>query len=341
MKRVFSLPSAPQDKAELVFQADCAWLAPLAGYSDLSFRLLCREFGAKVCETEMVSAKGLIHKSPGSDDLLRSVPRDSPLVVQLFGSEPEAVAEAVLLLRRHGYRHFDFNMGCPVRKVMRQKAGAALLEDLPLALEIASAMKRACHAQADDLPEAPALLGFKFRLNSKHSSGFAADFGRRLEDTGANWLCLHPRTAAEGYGGNAHWPEIARLVKAVNIPVIASGDLFTAEAGCDCLFETGASCLMYARGSLRNPYIFTQHGAAWAGEAIPKLDRAGLAALIRRHIEIGREYCGDRRVFGKIRSILPRYVRHLPGVGELRQNLTRCANWEELVMSLERFMESA
>lgn len=340
MKRKFSLPTAPQAAGELPFAPEKPWLAPLAGYSDLPFRLLCRELGAQACETEMISAKGLIYRSPGTDSLLCSSPADQPLVVQLFGCDPEIIAEAVLILRRLGYNRFDFNMGCPVRKVLRQKSGAALLEDIGLALKIARALLAAVHAKGEDLPEQAGMAGFKFRLDSSKTTAFVRDFGRRLEDLGADWLCLHPRAASDGYGGAARWEAIAALVETVNLPVIASGDLFTAQAAAQCLKQTGATSVMYARGSLKNPYIFVQHGFALAGERQPELDSEGLTRLIERHIAIARDYCGDRRAFGKVRSIIPRYVRHLPGVGELRQKLSVCQDWETLAEALERFMEA-
>lgn len=341
MKRTFSLPKAPEGCFLPVFRPEDPWLAPLAGYSDLSFRLLCRELGARVCETEMVSAKGLLYRSPGTDQLLKSVPGDQPLVVQLFGSEPEIIAQAAIILRKAGYNTFDFNLGCPARKVMRQKSGSALLEDPELALEIAEALICALQAQGEGLPETPGRTGFKFRLDAADSQNFVSDFGRRLEDLGASWLCLHPRTAAQGYGGVARWERIRQLVEAVEIPVIASGDLFTASAAVKCLQETGAACAMYARASLKNPFIFTQHRAAMEGREAPELDRAALMALIERHIAITREYCGDRRAFGKIRSIIPRYVRHLQGVGVLRKELAACADWDALSRSLAHFMEAS
>lgn len=340
MKRVFQMPTAPPDSPRPVFRPDQPWLAPLAGYSDLPFRLLCRELGARVCETEMVSAKGLLYRSPGTDSLLRTVPADAPLAVQLFGSEPREIAAAVLLLRQAGYNVFDFNMGCPVRKVMRQGAGAALLEDSCRALAIAAQMLAAAQARGDNLPEEPAMIGFKFRLDAGAGSDFVRDFGRRLEELGASWLCLHPRTAAEGYGGAARWDRIASLVEAVNLPVIASGDILSADAAARCLQETGAACVMYARVSLKNPFVFVQHECRMAGLPEPELDNAGLTRLIRRHIEITRDYCGDGRAFGKIRSIIPRYVRHLPGVGNLRQALAGCRDWQSLGSILSKFMEA-
>ena len=155
MSKTASLPRCPANPESLPFGPDKPWLAPLAGYSDLPFRLLCREYGAAVCVTEMVSAKGLVYQSPGTNDLLASLPEDQPLVVQLFGAEADFLRRAVALLREAGYGWFDLNMGCSVPKVLRQGAGAAMLGDVENSLVVAKAM----------LEEAgTGRVGFKLRL---------------------------------------------------------------------------------------------------------------------------------------------------------------------------------
>lgn len=339
MKRHFQIPPRlPGDAGALTFAA-APWLAPLAGYSDLPFRLLCREYGARVCETEMVSSRGLVYETQGTGKLLRSVAADRPLVVQLFGGDPSCMAEAVLRLRGLGYDAFDCNMGCPVRKVMKQKAGAALMGEPALALEIAQAMLAAARAEGENLPHGQAVVGFKLRLDPERRTSFIVDFGRRLEDMGASWLCLHPRTARDGFGGEADWREIEALAAAVAIPVIASGDLASAEAALACLRETGAATVMYARGSLRNPRIFSQHLALLAGNGAEPLSRQALREMVRRHVELARQYCGDRQAFVKMRSIIPRYVRDFAGVNVLRQRLCQCTAWDELDRALDEFLD--
>lgn len=336
MKKSFSIPDRSLNDAKaLIFEPTSPWLAPLAGYSDLPFRLLCRELGAKVCETEMISAKGLNYKTPASAELLASNSADYPLVVQLFGSDPADMANAIQTLRQHGYTAFDCNMGCPVRKVLRQKCGAALLNNPEQALAVAEAMLNA--AKNYDFP--PAVVGFKFRLDPEHKEDFVRDFGRKLEDLGASWLTLHPRTAQQGFSGKADWKEIAKLTKAVGIPVIASGDLLSANDAADCLHQTGADCVMYGRASLRNPFVFQQHTPALAKRSLPELTLLGLCELILRHINLAREYNGERRAFVKMRSIIPRYVRQLAGVNRLRLLLCSCESWESLEKALIEFLE--
>lgn len=325
----FSLPGSQQNSPPVVFKRASPWLAPLAGYSDLSFRLLCREQGAAICETEMISAKGLLYNSSATNSLLASCQTDQPLAVQLFGGEPESMAQAVLLLRAKGYQFFDCNMGCPVRKVQKQHAGAALMADAARATQIARAMLTACKTSSENLPETPAMLGFKLRLPPKN--GHITDFAKKLEELGASWITLHPRTACQGYSGLARHEYTQILADKLNIPVIASGDAFSGEAGLKILNDTGAAAIMFGRGALYNPAIFVQFLNLLNKKSSPDKNYAQTAKLIRRHIELAFKYdANPRRSFVKMRSIIPRYVKTLPGINELRNNLNQCQNWNEL-----------
>ena len=194
MHKAFFLPESPANPDSLPFDREHPWLAPLAGYSDLPFRLLCRQYGAAVCVTEMVSAKGLVYRSPGTGELLQSLPEDQPLVVQLFGAEASFLQRAVEMLRDVGYGWFDLNMGCSVAKVLKQGAGAAMLGDVPNALEVARAMLQAA---------GPGRVGFKIRLGLDSQRHVWRDLSLRLQDLGAGWITLHPRTARQGFGGEA------------------------------------------------------------------------------------------------------------------------------------------
>lgn len=325
-----ALPPCPPCAAErLPFGPDAPWLAPLAGYSDLPFRLLCREYGAAVCVTEMVSAKGLAYFSPGTAELLASLPEDQPLVVQLFGAEADFLARAVASLRAAGYRWFDLNMGCSVPKVLKQKAGAAMLGDVDNALTVARAMIAAAE---------PGHVGFKLRLGLDDSRPVWRDLALRLEDAGAGWLTLHPRTARQGFGGEARHEALARLAPQLSIPLLASGDLFSAADGLRVQRETGVSGVMYARGAMYDPTIFAAHRALMRGLPVPEPSPSRLRAVIDRHIELARRHCSHEAVLWKMRSVVPRYVRHLPGAKALRHALCRCADWTELHAALDAFL---
>ena len=322
-------PPAAQP-APLSFSPDSPWLAPLAGYSDLAFRLLCREYGASVCCTEMISARGLLHNNPGTRELLRTTPEDAPLVVQLFADEAESVSRAMHKLLEAGFVYFDLNMGCAVPKVTRSGCGAAMLKNLPNALKTARAMIALA---------APGCVGFKMRLGWDAENPVWEQLAPALADSGAGWLSLHPRTARQGFGGTADWSVFARLAPRLSIPLVASGDLLCAADGLRCLREFGPSCVMYARGALRNPAIFAEHRSLLANAAPRALTAKELRACIERHAALARA-CGRRGERGallQMRSIVPRYVHHLPGVRHLRQSLCQCGDWTEFTRLLDDF----
>lgn len=313
------------------------WLAPLAGYSDLPFRALCREYGAAVCVTEMVSAKGLFYGNPGSTRLLQTDPADAPLVVQIFGSEPEIMAYATRRLRKTGFHYVDCNMGCSVRKVMRQGAGAALLASPERASEVARAVLRAAAEPLDDAP--PAAVGFKLRLGVTPDKTVARELSLRLEDAGASWLCLHPRYAVQGFSGDADRSQIADLVPRLSIPLLASGDLFDAASGVRLLAETGAAGVAYARGALKDPSVFAKHRAVLEGAKPSPPNSEDLLKLAKRHVELARLH-DEGRGFVRIRSLLPRYAKNCVGVGELRRALCACASWDEIYAALDSWESS-
>ena len=350
---------------QLPIGPDAPWLAPLAGFSDLPFRLLCREQGAAVACTEMVSAKGLVYgmrqkgraegkSNEGTEDLLVTTLDDAPLVVQLFGAEPEFLAGAADLLLARGFCWFDLNMGCSVPKVTKTGAGSALLREPARARAAASALFRAA---------GPGRAGCKIRLGWDATAPVYLDLAKALEDAGAAWITLHPRYARQGFSGAADAGALEKLARAVSIPVLASGDLFRARDALRCL-DTGARGVMFARGAMANPAIFRQYHALRntpeetrgpeavlpdAGEesAADVLDREELHALILRHAELARALTPGRpgrRGYSpallKMRTVVPRYVRHLPGVKRLRLALANCGSWEELDDILRRFFRA-
>lgn len=315
--------------ATLPIAADAPWLAPLAGFSDLPFRLLCREHGAAACVTEMVSAKGLCYQSPGTDDILDTTPEDAPLVVQLFGTEPEYIERAMHTLLERGYRWFDLNAGCPVRKVVKTGAGAALSRTPELLETLTRLMAR---------------IGGEGRCGVKFRRGWAAgednciEVGKRLRDAGVAWLTLHPRYAKQGYSGQADWSRLSELVAAVDVPVLASGDLFSAEDGVRCVEQTGVCGVMFARGALYGPHIFSRYRALLRGETPPDRTPDELAEVIRRHAELSRRHLRERHALLKMRTIVPRYVKHMPGARALRGKMVHCRSWEELEALVTEFL---
>ena len=306
---------------------DKPWLAPLAGFSDLPFRLLCREYGAAAACTEMVSAKGLLYQSPGTEAILATAEIDSPLVVQLFGSEEPVIARAMEILLDRGFSWFDLNCGCPVKKVVKTGAGAALLRDEESRDNLVRIARRMAEL-------APGRTGVKLRLGWFKGEDHGLILGGELERAGAAWLTMHPRYARQGFSGQADWPRIREMVERVSIPVMASGDLFTAEDGRACIEQSRAAGVMFARGAMSDPAVFMR----FLGREPEGSEREAVWRIIRRHVDLSRIWRGDRSAFLKMRTFIPRYVRNFPGSRELRKEITWCRDWLELEKLLAGFL---
>lgn len=222
------------------------FLAPLAGVSESPFRRLARELGCGSVVTEMTSAEGLRRGQAGSVALLRYAPDEHPIFAQLFGNEPTALAEAARICERRGFDGIDINMGCPVPKVVRNGAGAALMRTPKLAAAIVSAVKRAVA-----LP-----VTVKMRAGWSEREITVVPFSRYLEQAGADALIVHPRARSQGYGGRADWSLITKVVQAVAMPVIGNGDLHTAADGARMREQTGCAGIMIGRAALGNPWLF-------------------------------------------------------------------------------------
>lgn len=305
----------------LPIRPDVPWLAPLAGYTDLPFRMLCRHYGCRVANTEMISVKGLHHASHGTERLLDTCPGDSPLVVQLFGAEAELFRPVMEDLVARGFRYFDLNSGCSVRKVLRTGSGSSLLTrtgDLEAIVRV----------MVDVAGEGN--VGVKIRSGFEAGEDTSVETAKMLEDAGVAWVTLHPRTAKQLFAGEADWSKLATLKRNVSIPVIGSGDLYTAEDGLRCLEQTGIDGIMFARGAMFDPAIFARFDALAKGAPLPPCDGAHLAEIVRNHIRFTRSFDGSERSFRKVRSILPRYARKLQGIKTYRNRLSACADWAEL-----------
>lgn len=317
------------------------WLAPLAGWTDLPFRLLCRERGAAVTCTEMISAKGVVYEARGkaknTETYLKTAPEDAPLVAQLFGAEPEFLAEAARILKDRGFEWFDLNAGCSVRKVVKTGAGAALLKEPD---RLAACVK----AIAD--VAGPGRAGVKTRLGwspTAEGPGAAGALGPKLEDAGASWIALHPRYAVQGFSGRAESEGIRALKATASIPVIASGDLFTAEDGLRAVREAGADGVMFARGAMHDPAIFTRYlallGAAGTLKSLPD-DGPGLAALLARHADLIETYGEPRQALLRMRSVMPRYLRGITDAKAARSAIISCRGFEDLRAVIAKVRDS-
>jgi tRNA-dihydrouridine synthase B len=301
-------------------------LAPMAGITNLPVRLLAREYGAALCFTEMVSVNGLVREGEKSFSLMRSSTHDRPLGLQLFGDDPAILAEGARLSEGYGDL-IDINMGCPVRKVVGSGAGSALLQDPEKVGSIVRAVRR-----ATSLP-----------LTVKIRSGWSADslnylrIGRIAEDEGADAVTLHPRTRNQMFEGRSDWSHIAALKKALKIPVLGSGDLFTPEDVRSMLEQTGCDGVMIARGALGNPWIFREALSLLKGETPEIPSGAERFAVAVRHLELFAGYSGERVAVREMRKHLCWYARGIPGAAQFRAKVNKIDDRAGLEAAMKDF----
>ena len=288
---------------------DAPWLAPLAGYSDLPFRLVCRKYGASLAFTEMVSTKGIEYNNTKTKELLRTEERDKPLVVQLFGNDENNIRASINTLQREGFSAFDLNVGCPVPKVIKTGCGAALLQS-------PSSLHSIVKAMVEEAGEGN--IGVKIRLGWNKEQENYLDIAKILENTGVGWITLHPRYVKQGYSGTADWSKILQLVNTVRLPIIASGDLFTAQDAYKCIQYTRASSVLFARGALSNPAIFEEYIACIQGK---KYIKPTIEEIIQLHLHYLQQYIPEQRALVHLRSILPRYYKGYKNKHVLHQRI--------------------
>ncbi len=278
-------------------------LAPLAGYTDLPFRLLCKEFGAGLCVSEMISCHGLCFRQPKTLAMLISSPEEHPVSFQLFGADPDIMGEAAAILSSFHPDLIDINMGCPVKKVTKRGAGAALMSNPALAERIIGKVLRNSTV--------PVTVKIRSGVSANELNG--EEFARMAETAGAAAITVHGRTWAQGFTGRSDREIIARIKRTLSIPVIGNGDILSYQDGLAMLAETGCDAVMIGRGALGDPWVFTEEGRP--------TDLPGILAGAVRHMALMAQFLNTEQLLGTIKNHIGRYFKHLPGSANLRKTV--------------------
>lgn len=298
-------------------------LAPMAGVTDLPYRLICREQGCGLVCMEMVSAKAVLYKNKNTKELLQVEPGERPVSLQLFGSDPDILSTIAGQLEEGPYDIFDINMGCPVPKIVKNGEGSALMKNPKLVEEILTAMVKTLKKP----------VTVKIRKGFDENSVNAVEIAKIAESCGVAAVAIHGRTREQYYSGKADWDIIRQVKEAVSIPVIGNGDVFTPEDAKKMTEETGCDGIMVARGAKGNPWIFKQITAYLeTGEKLPRPSKEELKEMILRHGRMMMEFKGETAGMREMRKHVAWYTAGYPNSAALRNDINMVATMEELAV---------
>ena len=301
-------------------------LAPMAGVTDLPYRLICRSMGCGMVVTEMVSAKAILYKNRNTKTLLGVLPQERPAAVQLFGSDPDILGEIAAQIEDGPYDMIDFNMGCPVPKIVGNGEGSALMREPKKVEQILSSMVR--HVKKP--------VTVKFRKGFNDTSVNAVEIAKIAESCGVAAVAVHGRTREQYYSGKADWEIIRQVKEAVKIPVIGNGDVFQPEDAEAMLKRTGCDGVMIGRGAKGNPWIFsrTQHYLE-TGEILPGPSVAEIRDMILHHGSLLSQYKGEKMAMREMRKHMAWYTAGLPHSAALRNEINQIETLNEMKQLLE------
>jgi len=305
-------------------------LAPLAGITNLPFRLLAKEAGCALVCTEMISAHGLVNKSSKTERLMDSLPEEKPLSVQIFGSDPAIMAEAAGIVESSGADIIDINFGCSVRKIVRNGSGAALMKTPKAAETLIKSVRKTIR-----IP-----LTIKLRTGWNPTGDQAFEISEIAEACGVDAITIHPRTATQAFSGRADWSIITALKKRVRIPVIGNGDIFSATDAIDMLEKTHCDAVMIGRMAIGNPIIFPQVLARIRGEEKPEADLNHHFEIMTRYVQKSVKYFGEEIACRMMRSRLCWFAKGLRNSSKFRQSINHISTESEALCRIEAFKES-
>lgn len=305
-------------------------LAPMAGVTDLPFRLLCKEQGAALCCMEMVSAKGIYYNNKNTESLLTVDERERPVSLQLFGSDPEIMAAMAAKIEHRNFDILDINMGCPVPKVVNNGDGSALMKNPVLAGKIIEGMVKAI--------DKPVTVKIRKGFDDEHIN--AVEMAHVAQESGAAAIAVHGRTREQYYSGKADWSIIADVKQAVSIPVIGNGDILDAKDVIAMSEQTGCDGFMIGRGAQGNPWIFHQILHYFeTGEMIGKPPMEEMVKTMLRHAKLQIEFKGDYLGIREMRKHAAWYTAGYKGASKLRGRINDVESYDELEQLFEDFMK--
>lgn len=305
-------------------------LAPLAGITNLPLRLMAKRAGCGLVCSEMISSNGLVYESGKTVQLLESVPEEKPLSVQLFGSNPSIMAEAARIVQDSGADVVDINFGCSVKKILRSNSGSALMKDLPLAGRILDSVRKAV-----TIP-----VTIKIRSGWEPSGKQAIAIARLAEDCGVDAIAVHPRTATQGFRGEADWSIICAVKKSLAIPVIGNGDVATPEDALRMLDETGCDGVMVGRAAIGNPMIFDGILAVAQGRPAALLNDAQRIDMMIGYLKDSVRYLGEKTACRMMRSRLCWFVKGMRNAGQFRNAIRFIASEKEATELIQQYAAS-
>ena len=305
-------------------------LAPLAGITNLPFRLMAKEAGCALVCSEMISAHGLVYKSRKTERMTESVPEEKPLSVQIFGAKPDILAEAAAIVEAGGADVLDINFGCSVRKVVKTGSGVALMKTPGLARDLLTAVRKAIR-----IP-----LTIKIRTGWDSSGAQALTTAKIAEECGVDAVTIHPRTARQMFSGRANWSIISAVKRSIAIPVIGNGDIMSGDDAVKMLSETGCDAVMIGRKAIGNPGIFSQVLARLNGEEEAEEDTSRRFELMRRYLKASVRYLGEEQACRMMRSRLGWFTKGMPRSSQFRESIKHLSSEKEGVDLIFAYRDS-